>query len=143
MDVGLVRDMGRHGEPPARTGLEPFSRPFAYQHPKWRAQHRQPAWSTSEPYTSGRHHSIEKICKSWIHNMPPLKLSPTMAWSGGDQGVAMRFNSTEPAYGKPVQTIDRSRNSSCMRWHNENRPYQALDYRSPVQYRAQQVTQVA
>lgn len=30
-----------------------------------------------------------------------------------------------------------------LRWYNEERPHQALGYRSPVQYRAQQVTQVA
>lgn len=30
-----------------------------------------------------------------------------------------------------------------MQWYNHERPHQALGYRSPVQYRAQQVTQVA
>jgi putative transposase len=30
-----------------------------------------------------------------------------------------------------------------MQWYNQERPHQALGYRSPVQYRAQQVTQVA
>ncbi|MBK9949130.1 MAG: IS3 family transposase [Nitrospira sp.] len=30
-----------------------------------------------------------------------------------------------------------------MHWYNQERPYQALGYRSPIQYRAQQVAQVA
>ncbi|MBK9306040.1 MAG: transposase [Nitrospira sp.] len=30
-----------------------------------------------------------------------------------------------------------------MQWYNQERPHQALGYRSPVQYRARQVTQVA
>jgi putative transposase len=30
-----------------------------------------------------------------------------------------------------------------MQWYNQDRPHQALGYRSPIQYRAQQATQVA
>ncbi|MBS0150726.1 MAG: transposase [Nitrospira sp.] len=30
-----------------------------------------------------------------------------------------------------------------MHWYNHGRPHQALGYRSPIQYRAQQSTQVA
>jgi putative transposase len=30
-----------------------------------------------------------------------------------------------------------------VQWYNHERPHQALGYRSPVQYRAQQSTQVA
>jgi putative transposase len=30
-----------------------------------------------------------------------------------------------------------------LQWHNDERPHQALGYRSPAQYRAQQSTQVA
>jgi putative transposase len=43
------------------------------------------------------------------------------------------------------QTLDEARRvvRDWMRWYNEARPHQALGYRSPVQYRAQQSTQVA
>jgi len=43
------------------------------------------------------------------------------------------------------QTFEEARRviQDWMRWYNEERPHQALGYRSPVQYRAQQVTQVA
>ncbi|MBK9945655.1 MAG: IS3 family transposase [Nitrospira sp.] len=43
------------------------------------------------------------------------------------------------------QTFDDARRiiRDWMRWYNEERPQQALGYRSPVQYRAQQLTQVA
>ena len=43
------------------------------------------------------------------------------------------------------QTFDDARRiiRDWMRWYNEERPHQALGYRSPVQYRAQQLTQVA
>ena len=43
------------------------------------------------------------------------------------------------------QTFEEARRviRNWMRWYNEARPHQALGYRSPVQYRAQQSTQVA
>ena len=43
------------------------------------------------------------------------------------------------------QTFDEARRiiRNWMQWYNQERPHQALGYRSPVQYRAQQVTQVA
>ena len=43
------------------------------------------------------------------------------------------------------QTFEEARRviRDWLRWYNEERPHQALGYRSPVQYRAQQVTQVA
>jgi putative transposase len=43
------------------------------------------------------------------------------------------------------QTFEEARRviRDWLRWYNEERPHQALGYRSPVQYRAQQSTQVA
>ena len=43
------------------------------------------------------------------------------------------------------QTCEETRRviRDWLRWYNEERPHQALGYRSLVQYRAQQVTQVA
>lgn len=43
------------------------------------------------------------------------------------------------------QTFDEARRviRDWMQWYNHDRPHQALGYRSPVQYRAQQSTQVA
>ena len=43
------------------------------------------------------------------------------------------------------QTFEEARRiiRDWVTWYNQERPHQALGYRSPVQYRAQQVTQVA
>jgi putative transposase len=43
------------------------------------------------------------------------------------------------------QTFEEARRiiRDWVEWYNQERPHQALGYRSPVQYRAQQVTQVA
>jgi putative transposase len=43
------------------------------------------------------------------------------------------------------QTFDHARRviGHWMQWYNQDRPHQALGYRSPIQYRAQQATQVA
>jgi putative transposase len=42
------------------------------------------------------------------------------------------------------QTFEEARRviRTWMQWYNEDRPHQALGYRSPIQYRAQQLTQV-
>jgi len=43
------------------------------------------------------------------------------------------------------QTFEEARRiiRDWVTWYNQERPHQALGYRSPVLYRAQQVTQVA
>jgi putative transposase len=42
------------------------------------------------------------------------------------------------------QTFEEARRiiRDWVQWYNQERPHQALDYRSPVQYRAQRSTQV-
>ena len=46
---------------------------------------------------------------------------------------------------KAIATFEEARRviRQWLQWYNQERPHQALGYRSPVQYRAQQVTQVA
>ncbi|MBL8037204.1 MAG: transposase, partial [Nitrospira sp.] len=43
------------------------------------------------------------------------------------------------------QTCEEARRGirAWMQWYTEDRPHQALGYRSPIQYRAQQSTRVA
>ncbi len=64
------------------------------------------------------------------------------------KGIIERFFRSlkeECVWQHAFQTFEEARRviRDWLRWYNEERPHQALGYRSPVQYRGQQVTQVA
>jgi putative transposase len=65
-----------------------------------------------------------------------------------ENGIIERFFrrlKEECVWQHTFQTFEEARRiiRDWMQWYNRDRPHQALGYRSPVQYRAQQSTQVA
>ena len=71
-----------------------------------------------------------------------------MPYTPEQNGIIERFFRSlkeECVWQHVFQTFDQGRRviGDWVQWYNQERPQQALGYRSPIQFRAQQSTQVA
>jgi len=78
-----------------------------------------------------------RVARSGLHRLPrqgPRRRAGDPPWVERLRGLIQQFQTFEEA-----RRIIRA----WIHWYNHGQPHQAIAYRSPVQYRAQQATQVA
>ena len=81
----------------------------------------------------------------WDYRLQQEFITPSTPEQNGIIERFFRSLKEECVWQHAFQTFEEARRviRDWLRWYNEERPHQALGYRSPVQYRAQQLPPVA